>query len=126
MTGIVQFHTRHGVISVEIDPSQMEATRGQLSDQLVAKGGPVSTAARGGLDIVVKAPQSFDEAMGTLRAYAACLEDVIMGLNLTPSEVSVEIGLKMSGSAGFIIARAGAETEMKVALTWEPKPKSQT
>jgi len=30
----------------------------------------------------------------------------------------------MSGSAGFIIAKAGAETEMKVALTWEPTPKA--
>ena len=59
--------------------------------------------------------------MTTLKAYAASLEDLITGLDLTPKEVSVEIGLKLSGSAGFIIAKAGAETEMKVALTWEPK-----
>jgi hypothetical protein len=44
-----------------------------------------------------------------------------MGLELTPSEVAVEIGLKLTGSAGFVIAKAGAESEMKVSLKWQPK-----
>ena len=116
MTGILQFHTEHGVISFEIDPSDAQAVGGEVSAPLVAKGG---------VDIVAKAPRSFDEAMSTLKAYAANLEDLVMGLDLTPREVSVEIGLKMSGSAGFIIAKAGAETEMKVGLTWEPKPSTK-
>ncbi len=124
MAGILQFHTEHGVISVEIDPSEARAAGGEALAPLVAKGGSVPMTAKGEADIVVKAPTSFDEAMSTLKAYAASLEDLIMGLDLTPREVAVEIGLKMSGSAGFIIAKAGAETEMKVALTWEPSPKA--
>ena len=64
--------------------------------------------------------------MSTQKAYAANLEDLIRGLDLTPSEVSVEIGLKLSGSVGFIITKAGAETEMKVSLTWEPNKAAQT
>lgn len=122
MTGILQFQSKHGVISVEVDPQQAEAAGGERAGSgLVAKGGSGAVA---GAEIVAKASESFDEAMSTLKAYAASVEDLVMDLDLTPKEVSVEIGLKMSGSAGFIIAKADAEAEMKVALTWELSPKA--
>lgn len=121
MTGIITFETKHGTVAVEVDESVARAAGGEAAPpKFVSKGSQAMTP-KGGADIVAKAPRSFDEAMGTLRAYAANLEELILGLDLTPKEVSVEIGLKMSGSAGFVIAKAGAETEMKVALTWEPK-----
>lgn len=117
MTGVLTFNTKHGVIAIEVDESVARAAGGTdaVSDQrgYVAKGRVA--------DVVAAAPKSFDEAMSTLKSYAANLEDLITSLDLTPREVSVEIGLKMTGSAGFVIAKAGAETEMKVALTWEPK-----
>ena len=47
--------------------------------------------------------------------------DLVAELDLTPEQVSFEVGLKMTGSAGFVIAKAGAETTMKVALTWKPR-----
>ena len=124
MTGILQFTTaRGGIVSIEVDDSVARAAGGEATPMLVAKGSTPVTA-KGTGDVVAKAPKTFEEAMATLEAYAACIEDLVTGLDLTPKEVSVEIGLKMTGSVGFIIAKAGADTEMKVSLTWEPKPKT--
>ncbi len=121
MTGILEFETDHGVIAIEVDEDVARAAGGQSSDgAMLAKGVVPMSSDAGGADIIARAPRSFDEAMTTLKAYAGSLEDLIRGLDLTPSEVSVEIGLKLTGSAGFIIAKAGAETEMKVSLKWEP------
>ncbi len=119
MTGILTFDTPHGRIAIEVDESVARAAGGKpAAPEFVAKGSAPMTGRAG--DVIAEAPKSFEEAMTSLKAYARSLQDLIMGLDLTPKEVSVEIGLKMSGSAGFIIAKAGAETEMKVSLTWEP------
>ena len=123
MTGILQFETKHGVISIEVDEAVARAVG---SDRVAETGlqpkGGFRTASADGGDVVAKAPGKFDEAMASLKAYAGNLADLIDGFDFTPEEVSVEVGLKMTGSAGFIIAKAGAETEMKVALTWKPTP----
>lgn len=118
MTGIIQYETKRGVVSIEVDETVAEAAGGKRKSGsgLRAKGGDL---ANGG-DVVARAPGRFDEAMGTLKAYAGNLADLIDEIDLTPEEVSFEVGLKMTGSAGFIIAKAGAETEMRVALTWKP------
>lgn len=122
MTGILQFRTARGeIVSVEVADNVALSAGGEASDGMVAKGSQPMTA-KGFGEVVGAAPRSFEEAMTTLRAYAGALGDMIGSLDLTPSEVSVEIGLKMTGSAGFVIAKAGAETEMKVSLKWEPKP----
>jgi Trypsin-co-occurring domain 1 len=116
MTGILTFPTEHGEIAVEVDESVARAAGGIGP---IAKGGGAS-----GVEIVARSPCSFDEAMVTLKAYAASLDDLIRGLDLTPKEVAVQIGLRMSTSAGFIIAKAGAETDMKISLKWEPQGRS--
>jgi inner membrane protein involved in colicin E2 resistance len=122
MTGIIQYETKHGLVSIEVDEAVAEAAGGRRQGDtgLKAKGGYRTASATDG-DIIAKAPGKFDEAMATLKAYAGNLADLIEEIEMTPEEVSFEVGLKMTGSAGFIIAKAGAETEMKVALTWKPK-----
>lgn len=123
MTGIVQFRTRRGdKVSVEVDDAVARAAHDDAAGRV--KKGAAPMTAKGG-ELVSLAPKSFEEAMETLKAYAGGLQDMIDDMDLRPREVAVEIGLKMSGSAGFVIAKAGAETEMKVSLTWEPKPKTQ-
>ena len=117
MTGILVFESRHGQIAVEVDERVARAAGGtDDAGGLRPKGGTAT-----GTDVLAKAPKTFGEAMESLKAYAGALEDVVMGMDLTPSEVAVEIGLKLTGSAGFVIAKAGAESEMKVSLKWQPK-----
>lgn len=117
MTGILVFESRHGQIAVEVDDIVARAEGGTpAASHLVTKGSqPV------GSEVLAKAPRNFEDAMTSLKAYAGALEDLILGLDIMPSEVSVQIGLKLTGAAGFVIAKAGAESEMKVSLKWEPK-----
>lgn len=121
MTGIVVFESRHGQIAVEVDDSVARAAAGRAdAGGFTPKGAmPVAT------EVLAKAPKTFGDAMESLKAYAGALEDVVLSLDLTPSEVAVEIGLKLTGSAGFVIAKAGAESEMKVSLKWEPKSETK-
>ncbi|NBC34610.1 MAG: hypothetical protein GVY13_18185 [Alphaproteobacteria bacterium] len=126
MTGILQYDTAHGTISIEVDEGTAAAQQGHAraaATGIEVKGdhGPKRTEAG---DVIAKASGTFDQAMESLRAYAGSLADMIEGLDLTPEEVSIDVGLKMTGSAGFIIAKAGAETEMKVSLTWKPRKTS--
>lgn len=122
MTGILVFESRHGQIAVEVDESVARAAGGTADPSGFSPKSRQSV----GADVLAKAPKTFSDAMESLKAYAGALEDVIMGLDLAPSEVAVEIGLKLTGSAGFIIAKAGAESEMKVSLKWEPRSARQT
>jgi hypothetical protein len=123
MTGILTFQTPHGAVSVEVADGVALAAGGRPGgDQLVAKG---AASALGG-EILANAPKTFDQAMTTLRAYAANLEDFILSLDLTPQEVSVQIGLKLTGSAGFVIAKAGGESEMRVSLKWAPNARTRS
>ena len=122
MSNILQFKTARGdIVSVEVTDDVALNAQDSATDGLVAKGSSPKTK-KGFGEMVAAAPRSFEEAMATLRGYAGALGDMIGDLELTPAEVSVEIGLKMTGSAGFVIAKAGAETEMTVSLKWEPKP----
>lgn len=126
MTGILRFETKHGEVLVEVDEAVARAAGGETEAPGMTAKGTQPLTARGAGDVIANAPRSFEEAMGSLRAYAASLQDLIATLDVAPREVTVEIGLKMAGSAGFIIAKAEAETEMKVALKWEPRPRTET
>jgi NTP-dependent ternary system trypsin peptidase co-occuring protein len=39
-----------------------------------------------------------------------------------PSKVAVEIGLKMSASAGLVVAKAATEAHIKISIEWQPTP----
>lgn len=122
MASIIQFQTDFGPVSIEADDSLARELAGSSSQSSwVSKGASPMKAKGVGGDILVEAEGRLEEAMSSLTAYVATLQSLVERLDLRPREVAVEIGLKMTGSAGFIIAKAGAETEMKVSLTWEPR-----
>jgi hypothetical protein len=126
MAPILGFESEHGKILLEVEQDTAVANQHDTNSsnhRLVSKGIlPKTGIAELGEPIPAG---SFDGAMSTLRAYAASMQDIISSLELAPTEVSVEIGLKMSGSAGFIIAKADAASEMKVSLKWEPISRPQ-
>ncbi|MFF0950141.1 CU044_2847 family protein [Rhizobium leguminosarum] len=116
MTGIVTFTTPHGTVAFEVDDAvARKNTSAEQNDRLVAKGFAPPDAG----EIVASSTKSFGEAMSTFKAYVANLQDLLSDLVIAPSEVSVELGLKLTGSAGFVIAKAGAESEIKISLSWK-------
>ena len=127
MTNYITFRSAHGDIKIQVDDEFADQARraeaeepGQ--DRWVAKG--VRTLAKGGgKDTEIETKAEFTDAIQSLGAYANSLQDVIGGIRLAPKEVSVEIGMKLTGSAGFIIASAKGEADMRITLTWEPGSK---
>lgn len=113
MTGIIEFESEFG-------PVLFEATDEVLA-QLAGTVGGV-TPLSGNDDIgYAKAGGKFSEAIQSLKSYADNLQKLVQDIDVTPDEVSVEVSLTLVGSAGFVIAKAGAETAMKVNLKWKPR-----
>jgi len=113
MTSVMIFDSPHGPVAVEIDDAAARAAGGAPAPgAMVAKG-----AAR---DLVARAEGGFADALGALRACAGGVTDALAGLATPPAEVEVQVRLKLAGSAGFVITRAGAESELAVKLTWKP------
>lgn len=115
MTGIVTFNTEHGAIAFEVEEA---VARENLVMQQHGGFVPKGVAADAG-EIVAASAKSFTEAMSTFKAYVANLQDLLSDLAVAPSEMSLELGLKLTGSAGFVIAKAGAESEIKISLSWK-------
>ncbi len=87
----------------------------------------VQTATRGsrGSDessTIKRVQIKFEEALGTVKAAAGALKNVVDQIN--PDEVSVEFSLKTEGEAGFFtICRASTGAEFKITLTWKNEAK---
>ncbi|WP_030376325.1 CU044_2847 family protein [Streptomyces rimosus] len=41
---------------------------------------------------------------------------------LQPDQVQVKFGLKVNGTANWIVAKAATEANFEISLTWEPRP----
>ncbi len=75
-------------------------------------------AARGG-EVVHRAQQTFEAAVGKIRPAAQVIIGKLRTLHDPPDEIEVEFGLKMSAEAGAIVAAGGVEANYKVKLTWK-------
>lgn len=91
-----------------------------------AEEGRSASTTRGGRDteesIIKKVQIKFEEALGTIKATASALKNVIDEIN--PDEVAVEVNLKMEAETGFFtICRAATGAELKITLTWKNEVK---
>lgn len=72
-----------------------------------------------GRDVVVKAQQTLQQALGKLQPTAEAIISQLKGLSEQPSEIEVEFGLKLSAEAGAVLAAAGAEANYNIKLVWK-------
>lgn len=54
----------------------------------------------------------------TVPALRAAREVLDQARDLSPDEVSVSFGIKVSGEANFLVAKAATEANFEVTLTW--------
>ena len=80
-------------------------------------GGPVRASR--GTDLPEKAQLTFEQALARVRPAAEAIIGRLRDLDDPPDQVGVEFGIKLSGTAGAIIASAGVEANYKVTLTWK-------
>lgn len=62
---------------------------------------------------------SFQEALEKAKLFAAKALTTFRDLDVTPDEVAVEFGIKVSQEYGAIISTSGVEANLKVKLKWK-------
>ena len=77
----------------------------------------VLPAARPG-EVAVRAGETFEQAVARITPAASAVIAHMRSLADTPDTVSIEFGLKMTASAGAVVAAASVEANYCVTLTW--------
>lgn len=73
-------------------------------------------------ELVLKARQSFEEALGKVKPVAATIiNEFREGLTTPADEVEVKFGLKLSAEAGVIFTSVGGEVNFEITLKWQSK-----
>jgi hypothetical protein len=87
----------------------------------VQDGPPAGTTLRGvaPAEMVERAGDTFESALATIRPAAEAIISKLRDLSERPDTIEVEFGLKLSASAGAIIAAAATEANFKINLVWK-------
>jgi hypothetical protein len=66
--------------------------------------------------------QRLDEALERVRPAAEALRAKLRGLVEPPDEMTIAFGVKLTASAGAVLAAAGMEANYTVTMTWKRPP----
>ena len=110
MRGLLQFDAGDGEIVVaevdDEDPGFVRAGAGEL---------------------FARAETTLSQALEVLRPTARALIGRVESLDTPkPTTTEMEIGIKLNGRAGAVLASAGGECHIKVRLTWLRQPATGT
>jgi hypothetical protein len=109
MSEYVEFLTADGAV-VRVEGAATGSGAAPYGMQPVGRGG----------DAVVRAAETFEQALDGVRAAAEAALTTLRGGGLQPDEVEIEFGVKLSAEAGALIARTAADAHLTVKLTWSP------
>jgi hypothetical protein len=70
---------------------------------------------------VLKAQQTFEEALDKIKPVASAIISKLRDLNQPADEVEVKFGLKLTADAGAIFASVGGEVSYEITLKWSNK-----
>jgi len=77
-------------------------------------------------EAVVQAQATFEDGLEVVRRNAAAFIEKVRSLSDPPDEVEVTFGLKATGELGnFAVAKAGAEANYTVKLTWKREEEAE-
>ena len=76
-------------------------------------------------ELVEKSKKAIERSMKTVQRMAKKAIKTIQAIPISerPSKFEFQFGIKMSGEAGALVAKAGAEAAITVTMTWEHKEK---
>ena len=73
-----------------------------------------------------EAKEKFEDVMQQIKPATSAVLRALRELADSPDEASVEFGVKLSSSAGMVIASASAEANFILKLTWKRKLETPT
>jgi Trypsin-co-occurring domain 1 len=68
---------------------------------------------------VLKAQQTFEEALDKVKPVASTIISKLRNLNTPADEVEVKFGLKLTAEAGAIFSSVGGEVSYEITLKWK-------
>ena len=110
---IVKFETEDGDI-IYVEAEDMQFGR-EDNNQGLAVAGSENDEGKN----IKNATSKFEKALEPIRKISNHLVQNIKDIDITPDEVSVELGLKFNAEAGIIISKASSEANIKINLTWK-------
>jgi Trypsin-co-occurring domain 1 len=75
-----------------------------------------------GTDLVERGGRTLEESLGAIAPALHEVLDKMRSVSTELSQIEVELGLKLTGEAGMVVARAGAEANFRVLLRWQRPP----
>jgi hypothetical protein len=82
-------------------------------------GGRTMRGGERGAELVERGGRTLEESLGTIAPALREVLDRVRGVSTELSQVEVELGLKLTGEAGMVIAKAGAEANFRVLVRWQ-------
>jgi hypothetical protein len=93
------------------------ATGDAVFVEVVTPAGMEPLAADGS-DIIKKANRTLESALATIRNAASALLTEAGSISLPADTIELELGIKASAKAGFYLASADSEAQIKIKLVW--------
>ncbi len=114
MTDYIQFTTEDGTTIL------VEAAAEETFQPGVVKAGLKEKTG----EAIVQAQATFEQGLEVVRYNANAFIEKLRGLSDPPDEVEMSFGIKATGEVGnFAVAKAGAEANYSVKLTWKREQK---
>lgn len=88
--------------------------------------GGIQPLAADGSDIIKKVSETFDAALAGIQHAATALIENISKIRIPADTIEMELGVKASAKAGFYLASADSQAQIKVKLVWHRKRESTT
>lgn len=82
-------------------------------DQRTMRGGAAAD------QLMQRGQQTLEEGLGTIAPALGRMLDELRGVSHELSEIEVELGLKLAGEAGMVIARVATEANFRVLVRWQ-------
>lgn len=73
-------------------------------------------------EVVARAGETFEAALERLRPMTEGLVRRLSDLAQRPDEMTVEFAITMTAEAGAVLARIGADANLRVSMTWNKPP----
>jgi hypothetical protein len=107
-----------GSVAVEVSDAD-GASAGVADSGPILRGGQGTMRGAGMREpLIESATQTLEASVAkVVPALRAVLEE-LRGISGDLTQIELEVGLKLTGEAGMVLARAGAEANFQVHLTW--------
>lgn len=115
-------------VEFRLDDGENETILVEVDDNDSSNLEPVAKDDLDGLN-AVESGVTFAAAINQLRPVLGLLKSRLDSMRDPADEVAIEFGVKLSGQAGLVLTKVGAETSFKISMKWQKKtedpPKSE-